>query len=282
MVNGLRKVQLAELAIIDEIVRICNENGITYYISGGTYLGAVRHNGFIPWDDDADIAMPRKQFDRFLEIAQKELQANFELKDYRFDLGYPYYVPKVVDNSVLLLDRSTVDEKIIPAWVDIFPLDGLPSNAIRAYFHKKILLFKRYMYNMSSFNQIVKVNKKNRPLLEKIFVWIGKNTNLFNKLNSKKIMDSITRSLKRFPEDKSDTYMNFMGSYKFKSILNKKNIYGDGADYSFEGRYFNGPKNYHEYLTQIYGDYMQIPDESEQNKHETLVIKEEVTSSEQN
>ena len=66
--NPLRKLQLAELEILKFLVKICEENNIRYYISGGTYLGAVRHKGFIPWDDDVDIAMPRKEYERFLEI----------------------------------------------------------------------------------------------------------------------------------------------------------------------------------------------------------------------
>ena len=78
----LRKVQLMELDIFKEIVRICEENDLTYYISGGTYLGAVRHKGFIPWDDDMDVAMPRKDYRKFLEIAQKNLPKDLYLVHY--------------------------------------------------------------------------------------------------------------------------------------------------------------------------------------------------------
>lgn len=275
MDSSLRNVQLAEVKIIDEIVRICNENNITYYISGGTYLGAVRHKGFIPWDDDADIAMPRNEFEKFMKIAANELEDNFELKSYQIDSAYPYYVPKVVDNSIKLIDRSGMYDKIVPAWVDIFPLDGMPKNSLIAALHKFKLLSLRALYNLSNFDTLVKVNKKNRPVIEKIFIYIGKNTNVFQKLNSKKRMDAITKCLIKYSGNMSDVYMNFMGSYKFKSILNKEYIYGQGSNYEFEGRVLNGPSNYDAYLKQIYGEYMKIPNVEEQNKHETLVIADE-------
>ncbi|MEB6053356.1 LicD family protein [Enterococcus gallinarum] len=272
MEGGLRKVQLAELAILDEIVRICEEYKIIYYISGGTYLGAVRHGGFIPWDDDADIAMPRSEFDKFISIAKTELKENFEIKTYQGDPEYPYYVPKVIDKSVKLLDKSGMYEKIVPAWVDIFPLDGLPKNEFLCSIHKFRLLCLRALYNLSNFDTLVKVNKKDRPFIEKILIFIGKNTNIFSFLDSRKRMDAITKCLKLYSEDKSEIYMNFMGSYKFKSILSKKEIYGNGASYSFEDRLLNGPENFDAYLTQIYGNYMEIPNIEDQNKHETLVI----------
>jgi lipopolysaccharide cholinephosphotransferase len=275
MSASLRKVQLAELAILDEIVRICDKHKIVYYISGGTYLGAVRHKGFIPWDDDADIAMPRLEFEKFISIAQKELKENFDLKCYQTDSLYPYYVPKVVDNSVKLIDKSGMYEKIVPAWVDIFPLDGMPKNNFIATIHKFKLLSLRALYNLSNFDTLVKVNKKNRPLIERMLIFIGKNTNIFQKMDSKKRMNAITKCLKRYSNENSDIYMNFMGSYKFNSILSIKDVYGDGATYEFEGRLLNGPSNYDFYLTQIYGNYMEIPNIEDQNKHETLVMVDE-------
>lgn len=272
MTSELRKVQLAELEIIKEIVRVCDENNITYYISGGTYLGSVRHKGFIPWDDDADIAMPRTEFNKFMKIAAQNLKSNFELKSYELDSEYPYYVPKVVDHSVKLLDKSGVTDKVVPAWVDVFPLDGMPKSGMVQPIHKFNLLAKRALYNLSSFDDIVKVDTKNRPLIEKVLIWFGKNTSIFQKLDSKKRMDSITKTLRKYPDNTSEVYMNFMGSYKFKSILNKKEIYGNGASYEFEGLQLNGPENYDDYLTVIYGDYMKLPSDSEKNKHQTIAL----------
>ncbi|NTJ54141.1 LicD family protein [Enterococcus faecium] len=274
-ITGLRRVQLAELKIIKEIKRVCDENDITYYISGGTYLGSVRHKGFIPWDDDADIAMPRSEFEKFLKVAPNKLSADFELKTYKNDPTYPYYVPKVIDNSVKLVDKSGVKDKIVPAWVDVFPLDGFPDSKLPAAIHKFDLLSKRALYNLSAFDDIVKVDTKNRPMVEKILIWLGKNTSIFSRLDPIKRMDKITKSLKKYPDITSENYMNFMGSYKFKSVLNKEHIYGEGAFYEFEGDQFWGPKNYDEYLTVIYGDYMKIPKIEDQNKHSTEVLEDE-------
>lgn len=267
----LREVQLAELKIVDEIVRICDMENITYYISGGTFIGAVRHGGFIPWDDDADIAMPRDQFERFMEVAPKFLKKNFELKYYKNDGKFPYYIPKVVDKTVKLVDHSSTKEKIIPCWVDIFPLDGMPKSKIAFKLHAFRLLADRALINLSDFDNVVKVNKSGRPLLEKIIIFFGRHVKAFSKIDSHKRMDKITKDLKKYPASKSLSYVNFMGAYKLNSVISKR-IYGKGAYYEFEGRSLFGPKDYDSYLTHIYGDYMSIPPQDKRNKHFTEVL----------
>lgn len=267
----LREVQLAELKIVDEIVRICNEENITYYISGGTFIGAVRHEGFIPWDDDADIAMPRNEFEKFMTIASSKLKKNFKLKYYKKDKIFPYYVPKVVDTSVKLVDHSSANEKVVPCWVDIFPLDGMPNNKYLFKLHSFRLLADRALINLSDFDNVTKINKSDRPLIEKSIMFLGKHIKLLRKMDTHKKMDKITKDLKKYPANKSLYYVNFMGSYKLKSVIPKR-IYREGAYYKFEGRMLFGPKDFDAYLTHIYGDYMTVPPKEKRNKHFTEVL----------
>jgi lipopolysaccharide cholinephosphotransferase len=270
-ITPLRKLQLAELETLKEFLKICKENNLTYYISGGTYLGAVRHKGFIPWDDDMDIAMPRTDFEKFVSIAEgSNLPKGYKLTTYKNTEDYNWYAPKIQNNTILVKNNSAKISRVEPAWIDIFPLDGMPKSKILQTFHKARLMSLRAIYKLSAFDNLVDTKNK-RPFYEKPLVFLGKHVNLSKIINTKKALDKIDKALKKYPETKSKTYMNFMGSYKLKSIISK-DIYADGAAYSFEGLSLNGPKDYDAYLRIIYGDnYMTPPKKSERNKHKTEI-----------
>ena len=273
MENNLRELQLLVLDILIKITDFCEENQIIYYISGGTYLGAVRHKGFIPWDDDVDIAMPREDYERFIVLFPEVLKnEKIELITYKNPQDSFYYYPtKVVNDEIKMQYKGSKNEKTMFAWVDIFPLDGMPSNIIKSKFHQLNLLVKRALFKLSCFDDVVNIKDENRPVVEKILVWIGKNANFGKLFDPMKRLDAIDRTLKKYPADKSDFYVNFMGAYRFKSIFNKK-VYGKGDFYDFEGFKLHGPEYYDEYLRQIYGEYMELPPEAQKNKHQTEIL----------
>lgn len=103
----LRKVQLTQLEILKEVDRICTKHGIKYWLSGGTQLGAVRHNGFIPWDDDLDIDMMREDFNRFLKIARTELQESYYLQDWFTEKAYGLPFAKIRKNNTLFVEAGS-------------------------------------------------------------------------------------------------------------------------------------------------------------------------------
>ncbi len=274
--NSLRDLQLCELEVLKEVVKFCEKNHLTYYISGGTYLGAVRHHGFIPWDDDVDIAMPRSDYERFLSLKDKfEKQSNFKINNYQFTDDYIFYPTRVVNEKIKVKSTSAKEDQIWSAWVDVFPLDGLPKNPLLRWFHKMNLLEKRLLLKYSCFNEVVNLHDKHRNIIERFFIFIGKHVNFEKYLNTKKRLDKLDKTLKKYSDKDSLFYMNYMGAYKFKSIMEKSLFYGEGAYYDFEGLKLFGPKNYDLYLTRIYGDYMKIPSKEEQNKHNTELIEDD-------
>ncbi len=268
----LRKLQLAELDILKEFVRICNKEKYTYYISGGTYIGAVRSKSFIPWDDDIDVAMPREDYEKFLANYDKHLNKKYELRNYKITPNFYTYPTKIVDNTIKVVNNSAKNSKIEPVWIDVFPLDGMPKNKFKLFIHKFSLLSKRALLQFSRFDDIVNLKSKNRPLIERFLIFIGTHINIGKHLDPIKRLNSIDKALKKYPASSSWCYVNFMGSYKFRSILDKK-VYGNGRLYDFEGLKLNGPYDYDTYLTQIYGDYMNPPKEEEKNKHNTELVK---------
>jgi len=269
MAKTLRDLQLCELEIVRNVLEICEKHDLQIYMIGGTFLGAVRHRGFIPWDDDVDLGFSRKDYETFLQVAPEELKDGYYLRHYETDPTMPYYPAQVVDPSFEILDVSAKIPKMRSAWIDLFPLDGMPDGAVSYFFHKYRLLYLRMMLKFSQFDQVVAVNLKNRPLHEKILVAVGKHLHLEGKLDTLKRMRLIDRCLKKFPFENCRRVVNFMGAYKFREVFDRS-VYEDSVEYPFEDITLPAPRDYDLVNRQLYGDYVTPPPAEEQNKHGTI------------
>ena len=269
-VSKLRELQLSEFEIMKYFISICEKEGLTYYISGGTFLGAVKYKGFIPWDDDVDIAMPRSDYEKFLKIASK--YPKFKLKNYHTDKEYVLLPSRLVNENIKVVSKAMTEEQIWDAWIDIFPLDGLPNNFILRQIYKLRIQEKKLLVKLSSFKKVVNVTEKRKSIIERFFVWLAKHIDFESRLDTHKRIQMLDEVLKKQSLKKSRYYMNFYGAYKFKSILRKDVYYLEGANYTFEGITVFGPKNYDLYLSHFYGEYMKTPKDLNKNKHETEII----------
>ena len=269
MAKTLRDLQLCELEIVRNVLEICNKYNLQIYMLGGTFLGAVRHKGFIPWDDDVDLGFSRTDYETFLRVAPEELKHGYYLRHFETDPTMPYYPAQVVDPSFEILDVSATIPKMRSAWIDLFPLDGMPDGALSCFVHKYRLLYLRMMLKYSQFNQVVAVNLKKRPLHERILVSLGKHLHLEGKLDTLKRMRLIDRCLKKYPFEQCRRVVNFMGAYKFREAFDRR-VYEDSVEYPFEDITLPGPRDYDLVNRQLYGDYMTPPPIEEQNKHGTV------------
>lgn len=144
----IRPLQMVCLEILKEIDRICTKYNIQYWLEGGSMLGAVRHHGFIPWDDDLDIAMFREDYERFLKIAQKELKPEYFLQTHEIEREYPLFFAKVRKNNTYIEEECFLSLNFHKGiFVDIFPVDKLPYgvNKVKVYCKKLRILFLFYM-----------------------------------------------------------------------------------------------------------------------------------------
>jgi lipopolysaccharide cholinephosphotransferase len=271
MNDDLRKFQLIELQLLKKIIKIIEDNNLTYYALGGTLLGAIRHKGFIPWDDDIDIGLPREDYEKLIKICN-ESDNGLTIINYKDDVSYFRYFAHIEDSTMKIERHDKMTTEIANAWIDIFPLDGMPSNNIKRKLHKLNILYQRAMYRFSVFDKAVDINKKNRPLHEAILIKIGLIVKPQKILNTKKRLDKLDKVLTKCKYDKCNYLVNAMGVYKFKEMF-PKSVYGKGEYYQFEDIQIFGPENYDFVLKQMYGDYMTPPKLSDRNHHESTVVK---------
>lgn len=269
--NELRMLQLEELDIFKTIIRICEKHHLTYYALGGTLLGAVRHEGFIPWDDDLDIGLKREDYEKFLEVAEDELPASYQAVHVHNDPKHIYPYARIVNPDIKLRREYTKNKTIQSLWVDVFPLDGVPAGGMKRFLWEKHLFVLRGLRNLSCFDELVDITKKYTGI-KKLVVGIGLKTNLGNLISTHKTLLKLDNYLKKFRLSDNACIGNPMGGWWFKEIYPKE-YYGEVVQLKFEDMYVSCPARYKEILTQMYGDYMTPPPEKDRNRHGTSIYE---------
>lgn len=272
MANSLNDTQNYILHVTREVIRVMDELNIPYYMQGGTMLGSIRHGGFIPWDDDVDLGIPRADYERMLKIIADKLPENLELRTYDDETDHHYYFARIVDTRYQIRRMGSLEERLENVWVDLFPLDGMPNGALARAWHKMRLLIVRLKYHLSCFEK-VNIKRPGRPFIERAIIKVATITRVGKWFNMRKQLEKMDRLLKKYPPEKSDYYVNFMGqtSYKFNEMF-KKEIYGNKTLYPFEDMEMVGPEQYDAYLKSLYGDYMTPPKQSDRNAHVSELV----------
>lgn len=245
----IRTIQLNLLDILIEFDRVCRKNGIRYWLDSGTLLGAIRHGGFIPWDDDLDVCILRKDYHRLMKALERDLEAPFKLNELRKSNGRDAvnHVPisRVINQSFLVSRKDDKDGNPIyePGWIDIFPLEN-GSPRMKSFVEKtygKLLRRKVYMIQDGAFKHFISAlfEPLSLPLFQ-IIRWYGR---IFHK----------------------STFIHDFG-IDFKSVRLAEDIF-PLSECIFEGRSFPCPANADAYLTRIYGDWRKLPDEKDRITH---------------
>jgi lipopolysaccharide cholinephosphotransferase len=258
-----------DMDIAREVVRICQEHNLKYYMLGGTMLGAILHGGFIPWDDDIDLGMPRDDYEKFLELAPQLLPQNMRVVNYRNDPSYQYYITRVQDTDTKVEEeRIGNDSRYTCASIDIFPVDGTPNNGLlrKIYFFR--VLYHRALMSLCYKDSIDRKRKRSRK--EKLLLWVMERIPVEKLTTPYKQKCAIDKLLRSQSVEKSRYIGNIMGADRTREIVPAQ-FYGKGAYYTFEGVQFRGLEKYDEYLTHTYGDYMQLPPEDKRKTHFKIV-----------
>lgn len=249
-VTDISEIQQMELGIMEYIHETCQKIGVKYFLAYGSLIGAVRHKGFIPWDDDMDICMLREDYEKLQDYLIANPDERYEVMSYKNNLNYVYPFMKVQDNQTYLLEEDVRIDSNMGIYVDIFPVDGYEDDSV--FKDKMTRLIKKRQLSCYTFKGITNTKSILNSLIRYISVIIFYFTNTNKYIRG---IDELAQSRKVDDYELVD-YLIYKDMNKpvWKREWLKQTITG-----VFEGKEFMIPKNYHEILTSDYGDYTQLP-----------------------
>lgn len=249
-------VKERQLYILDEIVKICEKHNLTYWLDGGTLLGAVRHKGFIPWDDDIDIGIMRDEYEQLVPILKDELPFDLQVQDIYTDDKYRLPYVQIRDkNSKIVEDYRTYNG----LFIDIFPFDIIPNSQLLQTIQRVLFMIFELMYIHTDINKLNISKKKGIYLFSvKISIYfLSKLGQVFGLKGYKKLYYFIVNISKLNPGDLVGDGLT--GSWAYYKSIRKKDVYLPVKKLFFEKKQYNVPNNFDTYLRTLYGNSYMVP-----------------------
>lgn len=252
-------MQKCLLSLIKQFHEFAIKNNLTYFIASGTLLGAIRHRGFIPWDDDIDIYMLRKDYDLFIHELYKAMPENLELRCFTTCDRMPTHFAKIIDSNTTLIENKFTNY-VEGIYIDVFPLDGIDP----------VSRLDRLRWSYARFLNSVLISKHQTTRKDSL---VKRIVHFFCRFASERYLQKqIDLIIKSKTTDKSIFVGAYLGAYNKKEIFDKK-IFLKPTLYQFENIKLFGVHDYDVYLTQVYGDYMKLPPKEERkHKHDAFYI----------
>lgn len=250
-----RELKKVELDILVQFLRVCDALDLRYFVVGGTLLGAVRHQGFIPWDDDIDVAMPREDYEIFLREGQKYLEDPYFLQTFRTDPQFTVNFAKIRNSNTTFQETSLRGRRMNHGvYIDVFPLDNYPDDPKQERRLRRKNWFLSGRLDASFFyDKKLPLRSRAKHLLCRL-----RHPSLTGALRKR---DVLLRSV-----GKSARIVNYCGAWGDKEIMPAA-WYTESCELTFEGLKVRAPKYWHEWLTHMYGDYMQLPPPEKRQGH---------------
>lgn len=252
---SLEEIKKIQIDILDSVSEYCESKGISYFLTYGTLIGSIRHKGYIPWDDDIDLAMPRPDFERFIREFNS-LSSDYKVFSTAQDKDYPYPFAKVAYERSVIIEEENESFKNVGINIDIFPIDGLPQSQ-----EEQDKLFKR----IQSVKRIL--NMRNLPPKEGRAFYKNLALKSLKIINYRPLVKKISDIAQENIYGESD-YVGMIawsGASKIPTV--SKDLFENYIMGDFEGKKYRIPVGYHDFLTTTYGDYMQLPPEEERVPH---------------
>ncbi len=252
----LEEIKLVELNILKYIKEVCERNNLLYYLAFGTLLGAIRHGGFIPWDDDVDIFMPEKDLNKLVDIIQND-STEYKILSNRSNSNYHYAFSKVINSKTIVIEDNVDNNGEMGIWVDVFPL--FEVNKKRSY---KFVLFK--LFDKCRAASIRKVLPTGFSIFFKPLIYLL--WKVCRIIGPKFFLHTIEKILYCNVSSNAKYVMAVETIVQYGGVF-EKDIFGKGCKVQFEDEMFLAPQEYEKYLEQTYGDYMKLPPENKRVTH---------------
>lgn len=258
----MNSLQKKEFELLQIFINICEELGLKYYLACGSALGAAKYNGFIPWDDDVDVAMMRSDYEVFLEKASELLPKNIFLQNYKTDPAFPQIFSKLRNSETTYIEQSSAKLPINHGiYIDVFPLDGYPTILKEQQILERRK--KRYKRQLSCAFHV------ERNLKNKIIYYYNRFRGCHKR--SQKIVAKYVDMISQYDVKSSELICNH-GNWQGVLEYAPKWQYGDGIWMEFEDIKVRIPEKYDAYLTQKYGDWREDLPIEEQIGHHYYII----------
>ncbi len=254
------------LDVLAEFIRICKAHQLTYFCCGGTAIGAIRHQGMIPWDDDIDVFMPRPDYDRFVDIASHMDLGNYELVSPYTHPNYPLFFVKLCNRLTTLQEQEDIP-CVYGLYVDIFPIDGAPDDIEQARAMER--RFTKTKHKLEAISTHITFGEYLHLLtMPKEWGRFARKTLGFfcRQAYRRKLLRQMHDICYQYDYQTANLVAVYCGSYGPKEVFPKQWLQGTVA-FPFEGMTVDLPKGYDQYLRQYYGDYMQLPPEEKRQSH---------------
>lgn len=250
---SIEEAKKIELGILDFIDSFCKEHGINYCINYGTLIGAIRHKGFIPWDDDIDLSMTRENYEKFIQLFS-EKQSRYKLLSLETDDQYFNNFIKIVDPTTKIIDTRNTKTYDSGVFIDIFPMDSFNDSKVVDICYK-LESFK--LLSFSKHKNIVYGDSKLKDLIRTLF-WL-----LLSPVSPRFFANQIEKQIQKYRVEDGQ-YIAFIPSkFKEKEVFAKE-VFEDLIEVPFEHLMLPAPKQYDAILKQYYGDYMTLPPKEKQ------------------
>lgn len=257
---SLNELRIKQMSMLKDVDSYCSANGLTYFLTYGTLIGAIRHSGYIPWDDDIDILMPRPDYEKF--IRNYKMKDSFVVSNVT-DPNYQYLFAKVSDNQTILVE-DTSKKTDLGVYIDVFPLDGMPDSIEEG--QKQIMKKKKWLnfYNVKR----LKLYSTYRAKYKNIVLLFLKICLL--PIPFKYVEKKLYQIMTRYSYEHSNNVVEMIFANPTRIV--SKELFSKAIKWKFEDTEFNVPIGYDKYLTSIYGDYMKLPKEENRITHHRFKV----------